>query len=762
VRSALSSALIDRYVLEGELGRGGMATVYLAHDLKHDRHVALKVLHPELAASLGPGRFQREIRTTARLQHPHILPVLDSGETIGQLWYAMPFVDGESLRDRLGRERQLPIAEAVQLTREVADALAYAHSQGVVHRDIKPENILLSRGHALVADFGIARAMQAAGVEQLTATGISVGTPAYMSPEQGMGDCALDGRSDLYSLGCVLYEMLAGEAPYTGRSAQAIIAKRLLDPIPSVRRLRETVPAAVDAAIQQALAKAPADRFPTVEGFAEALSAPADPEVGAVVARPRAERALAAPPGRAPTPAPATSIAVLPFVNQSPEPEAEYFSDGLTDELIDALARVPGLKVAARTSVFTFKGRQVDAREIGTRLGVGSLVEGTLRMVGRRIRLAVRLVDVAEGCQRWSETYERTLDDVLALQAELAGAIAAALPLPTATVRSVPARASTDDPEAYNLYLRGRYSVLKRAPPALALAVEYLEQAVDRDPTFAAAYASLAEAWFFSGFAEFGTLLPAEAMPKARAAALQAQRLDPTLMEPYLWLGAVRMLFDWDLPGAGEALRKAHELRPDAAYAAMWCALHLSLSRRFEEALGLITRARSLEPLSLNIHIGSVRIHLYCGHYEEALQQAMELHAAEPDHLLATVWTAQALIAAGRPREAIGVLGRLPARIRSFRAGFIDGLRAVALCLVGERELAARLATEKESVLTVWPIGVTALVMLGQTDRAVAALEQLIRQRNGILMFTGSVVYRALHVEPRTATLLRSIGVAFE
>src|SRR5215210_3555528 len=253
----LQSSLADRYRLERELGRGGMATVYLAHDLRHDRPVALKVLHPELAASLGPERFQREIRTTARLQHPHILPVLDSGEGASQLWYTMPYVEGESLRDRLRREGQLPLEDALRITREVADALEYAHSQNIVHRDIKPENILLSRDHALVADFGVARALQLADGDQLTHTGVAVGTPAYMSPEQAGGASSVDGRSDLYSLGCVLYEMLTGEVPYTGRTPQAVIAKR---------------------ALNRVLAVSPADRFATAPEFAQALTqAPTSP-----------------------------------------------------------------------------------------------------------------------------------------------------------------------------------------------------------------------------------------------------------------------------------------------------------------------------------------------------------------------------------------------------------------------------------------------------------------------------------------------------
>ncbi len=279
----LTTALADRYAIQRELGAGGMATVYLADDLKHERQVAVKVLRPELAAALGPERFLREIKTTAGLNHPHILTLLESGEADGFLFYVMPYVEGESLRDRISREKQLPMEDALQIAREVADALGFAHSHDIVHRDIKPENVLLQSGHAVVADFGIARAIGAAGGDRLTQTGLAVGTPAYMSPEQGAGSAELDGRSDLYSLGCVFYEMLAGHPPFSGSTAQELLARHSLDPVPTVTAARPAVSGALVQAINRSLAKAPADRFSTASQFAAALDEEPD-DSGALVA----------------------------------------------------------------------------------------------------------------------------------------------------------------------------------------------------------------------------------------------------------------------------------------------------------------------------------------------------------------------------------------------------------------------------------------------------------------------------------------------
>jgi serine/threonine-protein kinase len=467
-----------------------MATVYLAHDLRHDRSVALKVLRPELAHAMGADRFLREIRLCARLQHPHILGVHDSGEANGQLWFTMPFVDGETLRSRLAREKRLPVGDALRITAEVADALTYAHGHGVIHRDIKPENILLGGNHALVADFGIARALAGGEAgkrvggkeeadERLTETGMSLGTPHYMSPEQSVGERDLDARTDVYSLGCVLYEMLAGEPPFTGPNPQSVLAKRLKEPVPHVSSTRE-VPPAVDHAVTRALARAPADRFASAAEFADALRAPAvhsgsstAPVISHQLSGKRRWIAaligvvllvvvggyIALSRGRSGTPGRPASAAVLPFTDLSPGKDQEYFSDGLTEELITSLSRVEGIRVAARTSSFQFKGQPADVRKVGRRLEVGAVLEGSVRKSGNRLRVTAQLSSAEDGYQLWSDSYDRELADVFAVQEEIARAIVSALRVRLgARPDSVLAAQPTRDLEAYDLYLKGRFA----------------------------------------------------------------------------------------------------------------------------------------------------------------------------------------------------------------------------------------------------------------------------------------------------------------
>ncbi len=400
----LKAALGQRYRIERELGAGGSATVYLADDLKHGRQVALKVLRPELAAAIGAERFLREIKTTANLQHPHILALYDSGEDAGVLFYVMPYIAGETLRDRLNREKRLSQPDSIRIVRQVADALAYAHGRDIVHRDIKPENILLDGEQTYVSDFGIARAVSSASETSVTQTGTFVGTPLYISPEQASGELDLDGRSDLYSLACVLFEMLAGEPPFTGATAEAVLVQRFTQPPP---RLSDTVGGAspeIDAALYRAMTRDPSDRFSGVLPFVEACTS-STPVSGLA----------------------AKSVAVLPFVNIGSGAEDEFFADGVTEEIINALAQFKGLRVAARTSSFAFKGTSQDLRLIGEKLNVAAVLEGSLRRSGSRLRVTAQLVEVANGYQLWSERFDRELTDVFAVQEEIASSIASAM-----------------------------------------------------------------------------------------------------------------------------------------------------------------------------------------------------------------------------------------------------------------------------------------------------------------------------------------------
>ncbi len=437
----LKAALADRYTIERELGRGGMATVYLASDCRHDRSVALKVLRSELAASVGPERFQREIKVAAHLQHPHIVPVHDSGEAAGQLWYTMPYIEGESLRGRLSRERHLSVEEALRIALEVSDALVYAHHHGIIHRDIKPENIMLSEGHAVVADFGIAATIAAVGGERLTQTGMVIGTPAYMSPEQASGDEGIDGRSDLYSLGCVLYEMLAGCPPFTGPTAQAVRARHALDPVPSLRTVRSTVPVALERVVLRVLAKLPVDRFATVAEFRKALSLTgigkmpwrggrvllglAVLTLSAAVVYWLIQRTPSSGDGHtagvdSTTPLEYKRIAVLYFRPHGSDPDLRWVADGLTEGLIDTLRRVDQLEVQSANAVTPYRTLAISPESTARALNVAALVEGSVEKAGEGFGIAIWLVEASSGGTSSRRTLVGSQADLVPIQGELA------------------------------------------------------------------------------------------------------------------------------------------------------------------------------------------------------------------------------------------------------------------------------------------------------------------------------------------------------
>src|SRR5688500_7209887 len=443
--NARRQALGNRYAIDRELGAGGMATVYLARDVRHDRDVAIKVLNAELAESLGRQRFVREIRMAAKLNHPHILPLYDSGECDGFLYFVMPVMQGQTLRSRLEAERTLPIHDAVRIATEVADALDYAHRQDVVHRDIKPENILLHEGHAVVADFGIGKAIVAAASETSTFTqiGVTVGTPAYLSPEQATGE-ALDGRSDLFALGCVLDEMLTGEVAFSGATAQATIARRFLYTPPSVATRRADVAPEIAELVARLLEKTPADRYATGAQVVSTLRTATTSGPRAVTHRPRESAAE-------------KSIAVMPFTNMSADADNEFFSDGLTEELITDLSGVKALRVTSRNSSMQFKATTKTPGEIGSTLGVRYLLTGSVRKAGNALRITAQLVDAEKDAPLWAEKYSGTMDDVFDVQERVSRAIVDALQVKLTTSEDVRLAARPiQNARAFELYLVAR------------------------------------------------------------------------------------------------------------------------------------------------------------------------------------------------------------------------------------------------------------------------------------------------------------------
>ena len=644
VPSRLEQALGGRYAIERELGAGGMATVYLARDLKHDRDVALKVLRPELAAALGTERFLQEIRISARLDHPHILTLIDSGESDGFVWYALPYVRGESLRARLAREKQLSVEDAVRIATQVAGALDFAHRHGVVHRDIKPENILLHEGVAVVADFGIALAASQAGGNRLTLSGLSLGTPQYMSPEQATGAKDIDARSDVYSLGAMVYETLTGEPPHTAPTVQAVIAKLLSERPTRIRVVRDAVPQAIDDAVAKALAKVPSDRFARAADFAAALSAEPAPAKARALRVPLVAAGLGAvfiaaivilSESDGPTPQPAAvieapSVAVLPFGNLTGNPADQYLSDGMTEEIIGQLARVGGLKVISRTSTEALKGRGLTMRQISDTLGVRHILEGSVRHEGNRIRVAVDLIDASTDAHVWTSRYDGDLTDVFALQEEIARQVADSL-VKTVGVRPTVGRvARSGSPEAYAAYLAGKSMLYRRTREGFRGAMTQFERAIAEDSTYAPAYAGLATVYTLWTYYTYPGIDFYAASSKALRLLDRAVALDSSSGEGY---GARSRVLTRSWAPADEieaGFKRALELQPNSADVHQWYALFLAREGRDAESLPEAERATSLDPLAPGVRVAAANISLAAGRHAAARQEADRALALEP------------------------------------------------------------------------------------------------------------------------------------
>ncbi len=722
-----------------------MATVYLAEEKKHERKVAIKVLRPEITAALGTKRFLREIGIAAQLSHPHIVPLIDSGEAGGLLYYVQPHVPGGSLRDRLVDTRQLPLQDALRIAQEIGAGLDFAHRKGFVHRDVKPENILFADGHAVLADFGVARACcdaeedadsdEAMGTE----VGFAVGTPEYMSPEQASGEQNLGPASDVYSLACVVYEMLAGEPPFRASGARAVMAKQVTAAPPPLRVVRPEVPAPAERAIIHALEKDPAQRYASVAAFVNALTARDGPD-------PRA-------------PATTRSIAVLPFVNASPDADNEYLSDGITDELIDALAKIAGLRVSSRTSVFALKGKSLDVRAVGALLGTSVVLEGTVRKAGDRLRITAQLTSTEDGRLLWSQRYDRQLVDVFAIQDEIAATIVNTLRATMfADVSEHVARRYTDNIQAYGLYLKGRYEWNKRTREGVAAAIHYFERAIAEDPDYAPAYAGLSDSYSLD--VDYRSIPVHEAYQRAKEYARKALALDESVPTAHASLAWALFIYDWQWDEAEREFRRAIELNPRYASAHQWFSFLLAARGQHDAALLEGHTALELDPASVSVRRAVGWLYYYARRFDQArehLSRAIEMNpmAVESYRMLGTTLALRGDLAEAERvlREALTLEGA---------AAYSKAALGWLLARTGRRDEAEQLLHDLEVARErgyVSPVAFAILhIGLGNLQNALDWAERAYDERRGWLAYVNvNPIFDPLRAEPRFGALVRKM-----
>ncbi|MGH9411117.1 MAG: protein kinase domain-containing protein, partial [Vicinamibacterales bacterium] len=647
----LTGRTVHGYRVVSRLGSGGMGEVYLGHDEKLDRPVALKLLSSDLRADpVHWHRFHQEVRAASSLNHPHILVVHDVGELDGRPLMVTEYVEGQTLRARL-ENGCLPASETLEIALQIASALAAAHARGLVHRDVKPENVMLRPdGYVKVLDFGLAKPVTGESPETLVTTpGVLMGTPRYMSPEQARG-LPVDARSDVWSLGVVLYEMIAGCPPFGGATAADVLASVLEHEPPPLTRAQ----GALAACVMRALAKSPSQRFLTAREFHSALAAlKTDPDARETPA-PRDRGTAKRPRGAI------GSVAVLPLSTPAADPEIDYLADGITESVINALSQLPKLRIMARSTVFRYKGRDVDPQTVGHELNVRAVLAGRLHRTPDGFRISAELVDAVDGSQLWGGQLQRRSADVLSLQEEAAAEIAEQLrPRLTPAERKRIVKRPTANPRAFEAYLKGRYQLAKRSMDGFTKAIALFEQAIAEDRQYALAYAGLADCWTLLSAAAYGE--PSlKTMARARDAAEQAFRLDSSEAEVQAALGFVRFRIDWKWIEAEQALRRACELAPGHAPAHHRLALLLSALGRHDEALDEIQRAHELDPLSLIIGTAVGRVLHFQRRYDDAIDQIRRTLDLDPRFMQARFDLGMACAQAGRYDEAIA----------QFEAGF--------------------------------------------------------------------------------------------
>ena len=771
-----------------------MSRVFVAQDRKLGRRVAVKVLSREVAAEIKTERFRLEIQLAARLSHPHIVPLLQSGEIDGILYFTMPFIEGESLRKRLDREGALPVNEGIRILRQIASAISYAHRNGVVHRDIKPDNVLLSDEFALVADFGVARALSASttgGDARITSSGVALGTPTYMSPEQALADPEIDHRADIYAFGILAYEVLTGEPPFRGKSAQATLAAHVVQPPDPIESRRVGLPPDIAEMIMRCLEKKPAARpqaaselLPVFDAASTGTpSGPTIPTSATAAARRPSRRfpwpwaigaiafvaiALLVWPALSRNSQSAasdfTSVAVLPLQNVGGNESDEYFSDGMTDELANALGKLPGLKVASRTSAYAFKGTKTNVEDIGKKLNVQTVLEGTVRRDGRRLKVSAQLTNVADGLAMWSDTYDSEVADVFTVQDEIARKIAEALKVRLGSRAETFSSTSrgTENLRAWNYFARGRYHLNARGADNLRLAIAYFDSALAQDPRFARAYAGSATAYAL--LPEYTDKGPSNASQMTHAAAEKALALDPTIAEAYTAIGLTEV-HDWNFAKADAAYRKA--LAIDSLYptAHQWYGELLFHTGRLDSSTAQIRKAVALDPLA-PINASALGYALVVsGKVDEAISELRKGIQIAPTLGLHHFILGDAYLVKGRIREAASELET--ARRLDPEVALRNGYLAYAYGLMGETAKADAIIAELEQKQrSSGKSGVgLASAYLGQhkTDEALAALEDAVNEHDISLLTSASLIpdkmWDPLRNDPRFDTLLTRMNL---
>jgi len=735
----------NKYRIDGEVGRGGMGVVFRAEDIRLKRPVALKFLPRALCQSPeAKERFIREAQAAAALDHPNICAVYEVEEQDGQTYIAMSYIDGESLKGRIARG-PLPSKEVLDIAAQVAEGLKEAHSKGVVHRDIKPANVMItSKGQAKIMDFGLARLESAA---DLTRTSVVMGTVAYMSPEQALGQ-KVDRRSDIWSFGCLLYEMLAGHGPFQGGNEQAIFQAIVnADPEP-IAALRRDIPAGLVRVVNRCLKKNHLERYPDAGALIRDLESVDLDDIAsapAVVAR-----------GNAP------SIAVLPFADMSPEKDQDYFGEGIAEELINALTHLHGLRVVARTSAFALKGMKLDIREIGRKLDVGAILEGSVRKAGNRLRVTAQLINVEDGFHLWSERYDREMADIFAIQDEITSAIVDSLRVTLRVGEKTALRKrSTEDPEAYSLYLKGLYFVARPSTESYSKALKFFQAATAKDPNFALAYAGMAGV--FSGLGILNLAPPAEMLPKAKAALQKALSLDEDLAEAHAVAASLAFWFEWDWEAAGRSFDRVLSLNPGDAMShgqRGWFCLN---RRRFDEAILEIRKALELDPLMPLYYAWSVGLHWSVGRPDEALQEFAKAMEIDPSLGLAYFHAGVAYCQKGLLDEATDILEK--GKKLFAPPGWMETMQGIIYVKKGDREKAARLLEEAiETKKTVKNVSAPSLSWLagelGNLDLAFEFLNKGYEEHDTLMPFIhvyAEIFSPATAADPRFRDVLKKM-----